>query len=109
MLEDSVKLVSASIFPVPFTHLAPYKYAYGEAIWCNATSHVHILSLSHAHTHQIFSPANVAPPARMEPPVLMMVLEGTGARVSLATWVLTARPTSTTAAPTPATTEGHAR
>lgn len=45
----------------------------------------------------------------MEPPVLMMVLEGTGARVFLATWVPTARQTSTTAAPTPATTEGHAR
>lgn len=45
----------------------------------------------------------------MEPPVPMMVLEGTGARVFLATWVLTARQTSTTAAPTPATMEGHAR
>jgi len=84
-----------------------YTY-FGEEVGCNVTYINVNLVFPHTHPHQTFSPANVIPPARMEPPALTTALVGTRAHVLLATWVPTVRQTSMTVAPTPATTAGHA-
>ena len=64
-------------------------YNFGEEVGGNVTYINVNLVLTHTHPHQTFSPANVTPPARMEPPALMMALVGTCAHVLLATWAPT--------------------